>query len=53
MIKRSTPKKKFTQEKEVAVDGPSSHTINFLKFYARTFYVDKKVPEELSNVCVN
>jgi len=32
---------------------PSANTIKFLKQFARSYYVDKKLPSKLNGLCVN
>lgn len=39
------------KEKEVVV--PSAKTLDFLKSFARTYYVEKSLPTPLNEVCVN
>lgn len=39
------------ERNEVVV--PSSKTLDFLKSFARTYYVDKSLPGQLNNFCIN
>lgn len=52
MRKSSTQKlyKSFNKE-EVVV--PSEKTINFLKQFARSYYVEKALPKSLNELCIN
>lgn len=50
-MKKSTTKNLPFQEEKVVV--PSQSTLDFLKLYARTCYVDKKLPKDLNCLCVN
>ncbi|MDR2948353.1 MAG: hypothetical protein LBV71_04015 [Prevotella sp.] len=52
MKKISTQKlcRNFEEEKVVA---PSKNTLDFLKQFARTYYVEKSLPKPLNELCVN
>ncbi|MFT3995356.1 MAG: hypothetical protein QM660_13670 [Dysgonomonas sp.] len=40
-------------EKEELVVVPSSRTLDFLRAFARSYYVEKTLPTSLNEVCVN
>lgn len=48
-------KKDFTQRKyqEEKVVVPSNRTIDFLKQLARSYYVEKALPNKLNELCLN
>ncbi|MDR1090615.1 MAG: hypothetical protein LBL79_06020 [Prevotella sp.] len=48
-------KKDFTQEKcqEKKVVVPSKRTIDFLKQFARSYYVEDALPNKLKGLCLN
>lgn len=57
-MKEKLPMKKtFTQEKseerKETVVAPSQKTIDFLKQFAHTYYVEKKLPPTFGGLCVN
>lgn len=51
MKKIFTHKQSETKEKKVVV--PSDKTLDFLKQFAYTYYVDKNLPATLGGLCVN
>lgn len=52
MKKNITPKlcNGLKDEKVVA---PSTETLDFIKQFARSYYVDKNLPVSLAGICVN
>lgn len=50
-------KKIFTQKKTVKkeemVVAPSERTLDFLKQFARTYYIDKSLPRQVNSLCTN
>lgn len=52
MKKNITPRLcKDSQNKEVV--APSAETLGFIKQFARSYYVEKRLPSALSGICVN
>ena len=56
MNKNTTPRKlddllDFEQDQKVV--EPSVRTLDFLKSFARTYYVEKKLPEPMNSICLN
>lgn len=51
MKKISTQKNRGGNEEKVV--APSEKTLNFLKQFARTYYVEKALPVAINNLCVN
>ena len=49
-MKRSFTQKKCQDEKVVV---PSKRTIDLLKQFARTYYVENSLPSELNGLCLN
>lgn len=39
--------------KEGKVVAPSARTLNFIKQFARSYYVEQKLPMPLAGICVN
>lgn len=50
-------KKVFTQENPLKEDrvvvAPSDKTLEFLKQFARAYYVDKSLPQQVNSLCRN
>lgn len=40
-------------KKRKKVVAPSAETLNFIKQFARTYYVEQKLPVPLSVICIN
>lgn len=54
MKKTITPKlNKDVRPKTQEVVAPSDQTLDFLRLFARTYYVDKSLPSPINEVCVN
>lgn len=52
MKKSITPKMCKGLEKKRVV-APSAETLDFIKQFARSYYVEKRLPISLSEICVN
>lgn len=52
MIKKSTPKKKTSEKKELN-NEIDAQTLNFLRLFARSYHVEKKMPPSLNGICLN
>lgn len=52
MKKIFTPKEPMREEDKMVV-APSDKTLNFLKQFARTYYVDKSLPKPVNDLCMN
>jgi hypothetical protein len=50
-MKKSSTQKLFKSKEKVVV--PSGNTIDFLKQFARSYYVDKSLPDALNGLLVN
>lgn len=44
---------KCTKEKAGKVVAPSENTLNFLKQFARSYYVEKALPKTINDFCIN
>lgn len=51
MKKITTPKKKNDKKETVVV--PSQKTLEFIKQFSRTYYVDNSIPKRLDGLCLN
>ncbi|MBB4035033.1 hypothetical protein GGR21_000922 [Dysgonomonas hofstadii] len=51
MKKIFTPKDNMKKQEEVVV--PSEKTLDFLKQFARSYYVEKSLPRAVNEICVN
>ncbi|MBD8388733.1 hypothetical protein [Dysgonomonas sp. BGC7] len=51
MKKIITPKD--VSKKHAEVVAPSEKTLDFLKQFAHTYYVDKSLPKDINYLCVN
>lgn len=50
-MKKNSTQKMYKSKGEVVV--PSRSTIDFLKQFARTYYVDKALPKAINGLCIN
>lgn len=37
----------------ITEEQPSAKTIDFLKTFARTYYVEKSLPDQMNEICIN
>lgn len=51
MKKITTPKDLNDKKEKVVV--PSQKTLEFIKQFSRTYYVNNSVPKELNGLCLN
>lgn len=51
-MKRVFTQKRTKDEKEMVVT-PSERTLDFLKQFARTYYVEKSLPDKINTLCTN
>ncbi|MDH6309778.1 hypothetical protein M2451_002038 [Dysgonomonas sp. PFB1-18] len=51
MKKVFTPKNVGKKQKEVV--APSEKTLDFLRQFARAYYVEKSLPRAVNEICVN
>ena len=42
-----------SNDKRKKVVAPSAETLNFIKQFARSYYVEQKLPVPLSGICIN
>lgn len=52
-MKKIVTNKKLGRRGEKEVVAPSENTLDFIKMFARTYYVDKNIVDPINNVCIN
>lgn len=52
-MKKIVTIKKRKKQIEEEVVAPSESTLDFIKMFARTYYVDKKITAPINHFCIN